>query len=213
MFKLGAGVLVMGYLGFAHRVLHFGGRTVALFQRQSNVGECVLTAPRASVHEPGVVDGPELVGGNEFFETFQSGNLLVVALLDGRAAGGGVFSAEPVVRRPPAIRAFHADAVPYFRAVRTFRKSRNSIHRGVLPVQTSNDAMVFVTNIVRRHAIAAVRPDECRRVRAKHQDLRTETLRRNASVFLAPLVPFLPLVATHPAEHDRNDLLDRTSVA
>ena len=58
-----------------------------------------------------------------------------------------------------------------------------------------------------RTAIAAVCPDEHGGVRTEHQDLRTKTLRRDATVFFAPLVPFLPLIATHPAEHQRNALL------
>ena len=67
--------------------------------------------------------------------------------------------------------------------------------------------MVFLANRLRRQAVASVRPDEHRGVRTKHQDLRTKTLRRDAMVFLAPLVPLLPLIAAHPAEHERNALL------
>ena len=68
------------------------------------------------------------------------------------------------------------------------------------------DAVVFRTPRVRWTAIASVCPDEDGRVRAQHQDLRVETLRGHSVVFFAPLVPLLPLVAAHPAEHERNAL-------
>ena len=67
--------------------------------------------------------------------------------------------------------------------------------------------MVFLANWLRRQAVASVCPDEHGGVRTEHQDLRTKTLRRDAMVFLAPLVPLLPLIAAHPAEHERNALL------
>ena len=64
--------------------------------------------------------------------------------------------------------------------------------------------MVFREHVGRRLAIAAVGPDEHRRVRTKHRDLRTQALLGDPAVLVVPLRPFLPLVAAHPAEHERD---------
>src|ERR1017187_9691110 len=122
-------------------------------------------------------------------------------------AGAGIFSAEPVIRRTPAIRAFYADAVPHFFTVRTARKRRNSIHDCVLPVQFGKNLVIFHADVFRWQAITPVCPGEHGGVRAEHEDLRAETLRRDAMVFLAPLTPLFPLITTHPAEHERNAFL------
>src|SRR5260370_11810719 len=42
---------------------------------------------------------------------------------------------------------------------------------------------------------------------AQHANLGAQTILRDVMVFLAPLVPFLPLVAAHPTEHQRDSLL------
>ena len=60
---------------------------------------------------------------------------------------------------------------------------------------------------IRSSAVTSVGPDKHGGMRTQHRDLRTKALRSDAVVFLAPLIPLLPLIAAHPAEHERNALL------
>ena len=206
-FELCTGVLIVGELCLANKILYASGGAVALLHRQLNIAQAAIVGPSPRVHVPCFVDRPELFFRNEFPETFHGRNLFVVTLFSNRADGGGVFSAEPVTGRTPAIRAFHSNAVPKTIAARVFSECRHRVHHGVLPVQRGEQLIVFRTNGFRRQTIACIRPHECRCVRAEHQNLRTKAFRGDTMVLVIPLVPFLPLIAAHPPAHDRDTLL------
>src|ERR1039458_1249055 len=74
-------------------------------------------------------------------------------------------------------------------------------------MQAGENPPVFQPYRIRCTAVASVGPDKHGGMSAQHRDLRTKALRSDAVVFLAPLIPLLPLIAAHPAEHERNALL------
>ncbi len=156
------------------------------------------------MEEPGVVDGPELVGRNELLQARERRDLFVVALFGGRPAGGGVTPGEPVARRSPAVRARHLDAVPVALPRLVGCQRGHGVDGGVLPVQIRQDAVVLGEHGGRGLPVAAVGPHEHRRMATKPLDLRAQAVLRDAVVLVVPLGPFLPLVAAHPAVHQRD---------
>ena len=112
--------------------------------------------------------------------------------------------AEPVRRRSPAVGPGHLDAVPHRRSAAVPVQRRHGVDGGVLPVQVGQDAVVVGQHLRRRAPVAAVGPDEHRRVRAQHVDLGAHALLGDPTVLVVPLLPFLPLVAAHPAVHQRD---------
>ena len=80
----------------------------------------------------------------------------------------------------------------------------DGVDGGVLPVQIGQDPVVVAQHLHRRAPVTAVGPDEHRRMRAQHVDLGAQALLRDAAVLVVPLLPLLPLVAAHPAVHQRN---------
>ena len=148
--------------------------------------------------------GQSLSGGDELLQARERRDVFVVALFGGRAAGGAVASAEPVARRSPTVRARHVDAVPDALPVGTSVDRRHGVDDRVGPVQIRQDAVIRLQDFRWWTAVASVGPQENRRVRAQHLDLRAQAVPRDPVVLVVPLRPLLPLVAAHPAEHQRD---------
>ena len=169
--ELRAGGLVVGQLSLVGEHPGIGGRPVAPIDHAADVGQGGVLQTGPGVEEPGVVDRPESVSGDESTQARVRRNVFVVALFGRGSAGRGVAAAKPVRRRAPGIRAGHPYAVPQWVAVAVAGEGRHGVDGGVLPVQIGEDAAVVGEHLGRRPAVAAVGPDEHRGVRAQHLDL------------------------------------------
>ena len=197
----------MGQLGFVGEHLSAHRGAVAPVDRPADVGQRGVLRRRARMEEPGLVDRPEFVRRDEPAQARERRDVFVVALFSRGTAGRAVPAAEPVGRRAPAVRARHLDSVPQWGAGRIAGEGRHRVHHGVGPVQLGEDAAVGGPYRLRWPSVAAVGPDEHRRVRTQHLDLGAQTLPRHAPVLVVPLLPLLPLVAAHPAIHQRDSQL------
>ena len=120
--ELGTRVLIVGQLRLPHKLFHAPRGAVAALQRQLYIGQEGSLVNGSGMHEPGVVDRPQLVGRNELLETLEGWNVLIVALLRTSPASGRIFSTEPIRGRPPTVRTFHVDAIPQMLPVRILGK-------------------------------------------------------------------------------------------
>ena len=169
--ELCAGGLVVGQLGLVGEHPGVGGRPVAPVDDAADVAQGGVLQTGPGVEEPGVVDRPEPVGGDEPPQAGIRRDVFVVALFGRGSAGRGVTAAEPVRRRAPGVGAGHPYSVPERVAVAIASEGRHGVDGGVLPVQIGEDATVVGEHLGRRPAVAAVGPDEHRGVRAQHLDL------------------------------------------
>src|SRR5208337_1477339 len=108
---------------------------------------------------------------------------------------------------PPTVGACGMEAVPQALAGFVLGKRWDGVNDGILPVQVRKDAVVHAEHGFRRQTVAPVGPDPDRSMGTQHQDLRAKALGRDAMILCIPLAPLLPLVAAHPAEHERDALL------
>src|SRR5262249_39500865 len=151
-FVHGALVVVGHSLGFALEVVERCGSTIALFERVAkNVdgGETLA----ASVEIPIVVDGPEMVLGNELDEAFFWGDRRARAgfrIVTPRAASFGV--GEPIDGRDVLVRTGHFDAG----GAGNFRgRCRSRRNRGIGPFEILEDVEIHSLDLGWRRIVAA----------------------------------------------------------